>query len=550
MRLNNLLLLFIQICLFCTSISYALELSASTGNGGSSSSTQVVYGSSFEDYAQEHIKLNSESGTLSNSFSGSGSLPLSSISNSDAKGNYVSVSRSVNGKAGTTTWYYDWETYTPYSTVVGNGVGAWLAMTAKNAYSIFGSGYASNSEGDIACATTTVGSSTTSATSTLSNYLVNPTAFTNEVDCVQKTDYATSTSKTVIKGYSDNAEGDHTEATITTTAGTITLPSYKIYTGSKNGWTYPTVLKITTTGTGTISALTSCAKEADSSSLEIKVVKGNINSADIYAWGGSGIEETISATMSSASGTTTQIKGHAQNKYPATMISGSTSYSINSGSADFLALKTSNAAFSKPVVKIKATASDVDISSSGTGKTALILEPYKSELGNLFGTAGTYLAKKGYAVTSYGDSGVSWDKVYKLDEYKISLINTYGVTTSTGDSYGLAISRGDSTKSWASLTPYLTNPKSANDMMILDASSSFKLNANKQRPGATAVAKAKVRGGFAGTLTKENNIKFMNTFFTRLCAGDTVSAANTAATKAVSSKQTMLLQGNTAYKLA
>lgn len=550
MKFNNLFLLFTQILLLYTSTSYGLELSASTGNGDSLSSTQVSYGASSLDYASEHIKLNPESGTLSNSFSGSGSLPFSSISNSDSKGNYVSVSRRVNGKAGTTTWYYDWETYTPYSTVVGNGVGAWMAMTAKNAYSIYGSGYASNSEGDIASATTTVGSSTTSATSTLSNYLVNPTAFTNEVDCVQKTDYATSTGKTVIKGYSDNAEGDHTEATITTSTGKITLPSYKIYTGSKNGWTYPTVLKITTTGTGTISALSSCKNEADSSSLEIKVVKGTINSLDLYAWGGYGIEETISTSMSSASGSTTQIKGHAQNEYPATMISSSTSYDLNSGSADFLALKTSNAAFSKPAIKIKATASNVDISSSGTGKTALILEPYRTELGSLFGAIGTSLAKKGYAVTSYADSGVSWDKVYKLDEYKVSLINTYGVTASNGDSYGMAISRGDSTKSWSSLAPYLTNPKGANDMMILDASSSFKLNSNKQRPGATAVAKAKVRGGFAGAITKENNIKFMTTFFTRLCAGDTASVANKAATKAVSSKQTMLLQGNTAYKLA
>ena len=232
------------------------------------------------------------------------------------------------------------------------------------------------------------------------------------------------------------------------------------------------------------------------------------------------------------------------------MISSSTSYDLNSGTADFLAMNTSNAAFSKPVIKIKATASGVDISSSGTGKTALILEPYRKELGSLFGAIGTSLAKKGYAVTSYADSGVSWYKIYKLDEYKISLINTYGVPASNGDSYGLSISRGDSTKSWSSLSPYLTNPKGANDMMILDASSSFKLNSNKQRPGATAVAKAKVRGGFAGAITKENNIKFMTTFFTRLCAGDTASVANKAATKAVASKQTMLLQGNTAYKLA
>ena len=101
-------------------------------------------------------------------------MPSSSISKSDTKGNYVSVSRSVSGKSGTTTWNYDWSTYAPTSSTAGSGVGATLTLTANNAYSIYGGGYASNKEGDVASAYTNVGSSSPYTTSSISNYYANP----------------------------------------------------------------------------------------------------------------------------------------------------------------------------------------------------------------------------------------------------------------------------------------------------------------------------------------------------------------------------------------
>jgi len=125
-------------------LTSGLELTASTGGNGGSSSINAAYVATITDYAKEHIQLNPEGGTLSNAFSGSGSLPSSSISIRDPKGNYASVYRGISGKSKVTTWNYDWNTYYPYSSTAGSGVGAWLSLTANNAYSISGGSYSSN----------------------------------------------------------------------------------------------------------------------------------------------------------------------------------------------------------------------------------------------------------------------------------------------------------------------------------------------------------------------------------------------------------------------
>ena len=240
MKLIKGVLLFALIFLISVSLTSGLELSASTGGDHGSSSTHVVYGSTIDDYANEHIGLNPGDGTLSNSFSGSGSLPSSSISKRDTNGNYVYVSRSVSGKSRTTTWNYDWSTYTPTSSTAGSGVGATLTLTANNAYSIYGSGYASNKEGDIASAYTNVGSSNPYATSSISNYYVNPTAFTDEARAYQSADSAASTGPITVTGYSNNAEKDYTTATISTTKGTISSPTTNVLSAKTSSWTDPT----------------------------------------------------------------------------------------------------------------------------------------------------------------------------------------------------------------------------------------------------------------------------------------------------------------------
>jgi hypothetical protein len=196
----------ILIVLISVSLTSGLELTASTGGNDGSSSTHVVYGATVDDYANEHIGLNPGEATLSNSFSGTGNLPSSSIGISDTKGNYAYVSRSVSGKPVTTKWNYDWNTYYPYSSTAGSGVGAWLSLSSSNAYSIYGSGYASNREGDSASASTTVGSSGT--TSSLSNYYVNPYAFSNEADANQNA-ISASGNQIVYKTSASNKEFDN-----------------------------------------------------------------------------------------------------------------------------------------------------------------------------------------------------------------------------------------------------------------------------------------------------------------------------------------------------
>ena len=184
MKLIKGALLFALIFLISISLTSGLELSASTGGNDGSSSTHVVYGSTVDDYANEHIGLNPGDGTLSNSFSGTGNLPSSFIGITDTKGNYASVSRSVSGKPVTTKWNYDWNTYYPSSSTAGSGVGAWLSLTASNAYSISGGSSSSNREGDNAQANININSNSLTD-SWLGNYYTYATAFTNAANAHQ-----------------------------------------------------------------------------------------------------------------------------------------------------------------------------------------------------------------------------------------------------------------------------------------------------------------------------------------------------------------------------
>ena len=128
MRIIEGSLALLMILFVSVSMAAGLELSASTGGNGDSSSTTMVYGATADDYASEHIGLNPEDGTLSKSFSGTGSLPYGAISIRDSKGNYASVSRSIYGKPKTTTWTYDWNTCHLSSTTAGTGVGVSMAV--------------------------------------------------------------------------------------------------------------------------------------------------------------------------------------------------------------------------------------------------------------------------------------------------------------------------------------------------------------------------------------------------------------------------------------
>lgn len=212
-------LLLIHIFLISISLTSGLELSASTGGNDGSSSTMVVYGANVDDYANEHIGLNPGDGMLSNAFSGTGNLPSSSIGIRDAKGNYAYVSRSVSGKPVTTKWKYDWNTYRPTSSTAGSGVGAWLSLTASNAYSISGGSSSSNREGDNAYASTNINSNSL-PTSSLSNYYTDANAFTNAANAYQTANSAAGIS-IVMGSVAKNKESDQAWDTITLKSGSL-----------------------------------------------------------------------------------------------------------------------------------------------------------------------------------------------------------------------------------------------------------------------------------------------------------------------------------------
>ena len=96
------------------SLTAGLDVSVSTGGNNGRSSAAIAYGATVGDYSNQQINLNPYGGSLSNLYSGSGSLPFDSLSISDSKGNYACVSRSVVGEPEITEWSYEWMTYPLY----------------------------------------------------------------------------------------------------------------------------------------------------------------------------------------------------------------------------------------------------------------------------------------------------------------------------------------------------------------------------------------------------------------------------------------------------
>lgn len=317
----------------------------------------------------------------------------------------------------------------------------------------------------------------------------------------------------------------------------------------------------------------------DSANVITKVKSGSISSYSDKSTAKK--DETTAYAKISAKGTETEITSHAENKAPAQeswrpliLAGAAIPVTVYSGKADFVALRTNDNPFSNIIVTTKATTNDVDISSSGIEKTALILEPIKHELDavnagllyfppDYFDSIGSLLKNKGYAVTDYTDSAVSWEKVYKLDEYTISMINTHGLEAGSdgtwrntehakGDSIGLTISKGateeDRSKSWAELQLELTNPNNVNDMLILDGCGTFKQSSDGTYPGFDAVKGAHVFGGFEGNIAMYINPSFMNKFFERMCAGDTFNVANKAAKDSVLGLQSLSFGWHPGYE--
>jgi hypothetical protein len=567
------------IILNIASLASGLSLTASTGGNDGCSSTSVTYGASVGDYANEHIQLNPNDGVLSNAISGSGSLPYNFISKSDSKGNYATAYRSVSGKSGVTKYTSDWSTYIPSG---GSGVGVWMSLTASNAYYITAGSSSYNSEGDKAQLDTIVGKPGSQTTSQLSNYYTKAYAIANQASATQSASYLKSDSPIKMWGSSINFEKDSSYADIVISQGTINLPSMVASAIKSNVYVEPTASYIiTSTGTGTLDASSSNAL-GDSSWFKLEVAGGKGYTgtytgyiANVKYWGQSGrlsgtpIAESKLASLATAYGLTSTITAHAEDHATAMEKTSPTAnaYYNYRGSADFIAKKWSGKPFTKPTVYASARGSDVtstvDITSTGFKNTALLLQPFAWSFGDIFGSVPSVaesLYDSDYAVTNYNNAGVTWNKVYLLPQYTVSLINTHGWASENkydhiDSSLGLAISDiGDPKgryQTWEKLYPYLTAYK--NDLIILDGCGTFyknspDINNPKGLSGFDVVKNARVRAGWVDTVSEGYANSYMIALFDDMFYGATIGKAVYDA--AGGNTNALSLKGDTTWKLS
>jgi hypothetical protein len=544
--------------IFFLSVSMAIgmELTASIGGNGDTSSTTIEYGATKEDCANEHIGLNPDTATLSNSFSGTGSLPYSSISIKDSKGNYAFVSRSIYGKSKTTTWTYDWNTEYPTSTTGGSGVGAWLSLTSANANSIYASGYASNREGDIAQAYMTLGSSSRSIASSISDYYLHSIAFSNEASASQSATSATSTGPIGVYDYSSNREFDYSTASIYANKGSVSnlksiASSAKTSTSSS--------LSASSVASNGISRMYSYGsnREGDSSKFNLLVINGQTQDLSISGSSGTSFADAT-GSVSDAYGALSDISSQGLDRALGYQEHWAWNYKtktwtriktkVQRGEGDFGALKTNNAHLGAVSVATRSTKNDVIISTTGFGSnTALILDPRRWEFESDVGGSGirdsvmTSLKSKGYAVTYYSDSAVSKDKVKQMDEYKLSAINTHASSSS------IYLSKSTDGTNWDTMTA--TELKSEytnnNGMALIIGCDSF--TDTGTGTWADAVSNANVRGGTTSSWGIVYGRTYINRFFRAMSVGYTATKANDYAAGRNGAK--LLLLGNTGFTL-
>jgi len=533
-----------------------LELTASTGDNGAGSSTTVEYGATEDDYASEHIGLNPDGGTLSNAFTGTGNLRFSSINIRDRKGNYATVSRSIYGKAKTTTWNYDWKTYTSTSASGASGVGAWLSLTASNAYGITGSGYASNREGDAALASVSAGSASCRTTTSIANYYVNPVAYSGEVSISQSADSITSTGPIRVLSISNNKEKDYAGSSIYLTKGTIISPTANAYSNKTYSGSSQSASSIITTGTSQLYSYAS-NREKDSSMFELTLINGTISAPSFQATSAAGYANTT-GSVSDAYGKYVEIDSQgldrslgyqehwAWNKAKKAYVRIKTK--VERGEGDFAAVKTNGDHFGSVSVSTSSTKSDVVISSTGFGSnTALILDPRRWEFVTDVGgkdirdSVMTSLKNKGYAVTYYSDSAVSKDKVKQMDEYRVSAITTHA------NSYGISLSKSSDGKTWDTMTASELKSEYTNNngMALVIGCDSF--TDRGDGTWADALSKAEVSGGTTSSWGIVYSRGYINKFFKSMGNGNNASSANNYA--AGLSGEKLLLLGNESFTL-
>jgi hypothetical protein len=467
------------IAVICTSLASSLGVTASTGGNGNCASTGVQFGSNINDYANEHIRLNPTSQDLSNAYSGTGSLPNGYISKSDSKGNSAYAYRSVSGKSGVTSWNYDWNTYTPYSSTAGYGVGTWLRLNVNKAYGFSGGSYAKNNEGDYA-RSYVQGSSSSLTASYLSNMYTYSFAYSNEVFSRLSADYGSATNYIYFNTYSNNAEGESSVHLIN--AYGTSSNSGRIY--------YPYI---------------------DSTARKTY--------AGVYG------------QTSGAYGQSALFRTHVENK--AKMIGHDGTY--YSGGGDF-GFKTTNNAQLKGSVLGRSYTSSLSLSPSTNApsyRTALLLDPYYSEVVKKYGfkdwgsDAFNSLANKGIAVTYYRDSAVTHSLVGTMDDYYISTIESHMNNNAIEITDAAESDRIVTGSELASM--FTKNPQG---LILFAGCSPFYPKASS--PIANAVkSKEWLSGGYTYSVDIAGSNLYMSKFFKYLTSGKSAKTASQAATQDV-----------------
>lgn len=467
------------IALICASLASGLEITASTGNNGKISLTGVQFGANVNDYASGQVQLNPESSDLSDSFSGTGSLPYSYISRSDSKGNYVVAYRSVSGVSGVTTWNYDWNTYTPYSSTAGYGVGAWLRFNVNRAYSFKGGSKGQNKEGDYA--SSFAQGSSYSTTSYLSNMYTYTFAFSNEVFSRLSADYGSATKYLYFDTASSNKEGE-----------------------SSYHW-------IDAYGTSS-------------------------NAARVYS---PYIDATARKTYAGVYGQTTGAYGssaifrtHTQNKakmigHEGTYYTGGGDFGVNIKNYNKLSGSVLGQSYTSNVYLYPST-------NVPSYRKAYLLDPFRYEYVNKHGykdwgsDSFSALMNKGHAVTYYWNSAVSHSRVGEMDDYYISAIKGH-----MGPNV-IEVTRAADTDRVVTGSELKAMFTKTNGLTMLAGCESFKPGANSALANAIK-SKSWLSGGYDYSVNSKGNNLYMSKFFSYLTSGYTARQSSTYATNYVQS---------------
>lgn len=472
------LILLLLVILITILPASALELTASTGDSGGSSSTHVVYGATIDDFANEHIQLNPEKGTLSNAFSGIGNLPYSSISITDG-GKAVAAWREITGDPGYTSWSYNWGTDKSYISGFGNGVIAWLSMDVQNAYGIDAGSAAINDEGDCAAVTTQISSPT--PTSTLRNYYTSANAYTPFVFAYQWASSGSSENAVAVGWSGGNHEGDKSWNYIADSGNSYWESPYNsAITGGNFAYTYESI-----------------SSAYGSNYAQMFSQAENVGLANEYiSWINGPIEQIPT-------------------------FHGEADFVVRANELDNIQISTSA---TKDGVLIAPTLP------AGT-KTAIMLEPMKnafaiSGVTDLGTTVLPDLTLKGYATLRYTDSGATRERFQNLGQYDVVLVDSHM------NSNGISLSSGTE---WLPASQ-LNYQSSKNSLVILSGCESFAGHPTQKSALANAVGSAYLSGGFTQEISAEWGHDYLSYFFDSLSAGYPASYANTYANNLATGK--------------